>query len=338
MKDIILKFFNNQASEQEVDQIMEWVNKSVQNREYFASLKAMHTISSQGVPAQSYEKTANAIRQSINNEQMSKSNRRYRLFAYFSSAAAVIAICFSIWMLLGNQSQNIQPIRLASSTPAQEIMNTLFTEKGVKGFTTLPDGSKVWLNSNTRISYPNSFSGKTRDVSLSGEAYFEVAKDSLMPMVITTNKNFKVEVLGTSFNIKSYDNDHKAETTLYNGSIRMHYKNNKSQRVENHTMKPNESFVYYDNKYEAKPTQPKNPQVQKAWKEGQLIFENTPMIEVIKMLERWHGTTFVINNKTIYKYSLTATFTTESIVQILDMMQYAMPIKYTYKDQTVTFI
>ena len=78
---------------------------------------------------------------------------------------------------------------------------------------TLPDSSRVWLNSDSRISYPDEFTGNKRVVSLSGEAYFEVTKDSLHPMVVLTNKDFTVEVLGTTFNIRSYENDATAETT-----------------------------------------------------------------------------------------------------------------------------
>lgn len=334
-KQLLLKFFNGDASEHEIDSIIEWIDKSPANKEYFARLKAIWAISQNKVTQQVCEQTIDRINQSLHPEQKSKQVFNYRLFSYYSSAAALVAICLSVGLFFLTKKE--VPAIAATDTPKVSV-NTLYTEKGVKGYITLPDGTKVWLNSDTKLTYPDAFAKDVRKISLSGEAYFEVKPDSTRPMIISTNKDFSVEVLGTSFNIKSYNNDLSAETTLYTGSIRMHYRNKKSKQIETVALMPNESFIYYDTDIKSKQTHPPKPEVPKAWKDGELIFDNTPMEEVIKVLERWHGTTFIINNPNIYNYKFTATFSSESIAQILDMMQYIMPVKYTYKNNTVTFL
>ena len=205
----------------------------------------------------------------------------------------------------------------------------------------LPDSSKVWLNSDSRITYPEYFSGETRNISLSGEAYFEVTKDSIHPMIVKTDRNFSIEVIGTSFNLKCYKNDNNIEATLYSGIIKANYNNVATLKNETLTLKPNESFIYNESKAigtsnNNKPFYYPEPEKLKAWKDGTLIFNETPMLEVIKILERWHGTTFIITDKEIYNYNLSAEFKSESIIQILEIMKLIMPIDYNYSNNVVT--
>lgn len=224
-------------------------------------------------------------------------------------------------------------------------MHEIFTEKGVKGIVILPDSTKVWLNSGSRLIYPSAFASGTRDVIIYGEGYFEVTKDSLHPMIVNTGKNFSIEVLGTSFNVKSYEDDRQVEATLYAGEIKARFMNWDTSEYETVILKPNESFIY-DNTGTSmakskeytinKPFSYDKPQMQKAWKDGYLVFDNTSMPEVLKKLERWHGTKFIIKNEKIYDYKLSAQFSSESIVQILEIMKLIMPIEYSYKNNTVT--
>lgn len=327
-KQLIIRFLEGSATDQEIDTLYEWVNKSAENKRYFIMQRALWGVSQ--------STAANPV--SFDNIEIKGKKRNYKRLSYFYAAAAVAALLFAVGSLFINpKSTPADPGRQIAATDTIPSINTLYTEKGVKGFVILPDGSKVWLNSASKLTYPSAFDTDRRKVSLSGEAYFEVVKDSLRPMLVSTNKDFSVEVLGTSFNIKSYDNDYQAQTTLYDGSIRMYYKNKADKKIKTMLLKPDESFVYYDDNNRPKHTKPKKPEDQKAWVEGELIFNNTPMEEVLKVLERWHGTTFEVRNRSIMKYNLTANFTSESIVQIMDIMQLAMPMNYEYDNNKVTF-
>lgn len=325
-KYTLIKFYRGEASDKEIDSIINWVNKSEQNKEYFAKLKAIYTAM-----------YLNTTKFTLDNKFSAKKPLLHRIL-YVSSVAAIAILFFTIGYFANNSTgEKVNNITIATVTKSKvPILRTLYTEKGVKGFVTLPDSSKVWLNSDSKIIYPEEFTGKERTVKMSGEAYFEVTKDSLHPMVVHTNKNFAIEVLGTTFNIRSYDNDEKAETTLYTGAITMHYKNKNTKQIETLCLKPNQSFAYVETNNTPKLFKYKEPIKQSVWKDGQLLFDNTPIGDVLKILERWHGSKFVINNQDIYKYKLSAEFTSESIVQIMEIIQLIIPINYNYTNNVVT--
>lgn len=326
-KYTLIKYFKGEATESEIDSIIEWINSSPQNMNYFAEQKALYT----ALDSIEYNEDDGRPANSITTKKLN-----YKPLAKYMAAAVIATVCFlaGFWVNNGNSNEDIQLI--AESREFAPLKHNLYTEKGVKGFITLPDSSRVWLNSDSRISYPDEFTGDKRVVSLSGEAYFEVTKDSLHPMVVLTNKDFMVEVLGTTFNIRSYENDATAETTLYTGKIKMHYKDRMSSRIRTTDLKPNDSFTYTSISHTHKQTIAPKPEVNKAWKDGSLVFDNTSMDDVIKRLERWHGTNFIVNNKSIYNRRLSATFTSESIVQIMEIIQMLMPITYSYDNNTVT--
>ncbi|MEF9985756.1 MAG: FecR family protein [Bacteroidales bacterium] len=322
-KDLLYKYFMNEASSSEMDEIISWIKKSKENLDFFAEQKALWEVSGQmyNVP-QSVIGTKN------------KKPQIFR-FAYFSAAAIVTVLLILNLVFNGNYNVTKKDLSLANKLPVKEI-RTLYTEKGVKAHVVLPDNSVVWLNSDSKITYPAKFDNKIREVELSGEAYFEVTKDSLHPMIVKTNKDFSIEVLGTSFSVKSYDNDNIAKATLFTGSISMHYKDKHSREDKIFKLKPSESFVYYQESATPKQIKYKDNEKEIAWKNGELLFEQTPMEEVIKMLERWHGTKFIIENKSIFNDKLTASFQTESIIQIMEMMKYCIAMDYKIENNVVT--
>ena len=214
-----------------------------------------------------------------------------------------------------------------------EPMNVLYTAKGVKGETVLPDGSKVILNSDSRITYPARFSGSTREVEFSGEGYFQVQKDSLHPMVVRCNKNFKVIVYGTTFNIKTYGNDNTAKTTLISGSIKIVENVDGKELVRD--IAPSQSYTIIENEQFARLETKVNTDKVCEWKDGILSFDSTPLSEVAKILERWHGIRIVVEDPRKLDIPITARFTTESVVQIMDLLKFSTDIKYSVGDNVV---
>ncbi len=340
-KYTLIKFYKGEATEREMDEIIAWVKRSPENRRYFAEQKQLYTaFQTADINVEKIVPDGDAGSDSYQKRQ----TLRFRRIAVRAIAiAAACAAFFTIGFFVNEiKSGKVVGDGVRVFADGGVVMHELYTEKGVKGFLILPDSTKVWLNSDSRITYPEVFSKRTRDVRISGEAYFEVVKDSLHPMIVSTDRNFSIEVLGTSFNIKSYDNDEKVETTLYTGIIKAHFKNKDNSKVETLTLKPNESFSYADNDVTGvsdsnnKPFNYEKPERQKAWKDGTLIFDNTSMTEVIKMLERWHGTKFIVLNDKVYNYKLSAEFSSESVVQTLEIMKLIMPIDYSYSNNTVT--
>ncbi|MPM31195.1 hypothetical protein SDC9_77749 [bioreactor metagenome] len=201
----------------------------------------------------------------------------------------------------------------------------------------LPDGSVVWLNSASRLTYPINFEGDTREVQLVGEAYFEVVKDSLHPMIVSTGKNFYVEVLGTKFNLKAYSDDQVSQATLYSGEIKVHTANKETNESKELLLKPMETILIGDKNLATLVSDlEEEKEINAEWKDGILTFNNTPLKEVIKSVQRWHGTQFTVKDSSILNYRITASFNSESAVQIMDMIRYISPVDYKANGNQIT--
>ncbi len=320
-KDLLYKYFMDEASEEEVDRIIRWVESSKKNLDFFAEQKALWDIS--------------ADINRLGKEKSSRKTNKFRVAYYSAAAIIIILLATNLIFMLSGQSTPVYESSLIVQLPSEEL-RTLYTEKGVKAHIVLPDSSQVWLNSDSRITYPAVFGNRIREVELSGEAYFEVIKDSLHPMIVKTNKDFSIEVLGTSFSVRSYNNDNTAKATLFSGSISMHYRDVRNNEHKVLKLNPKESFIYYQANSAPEQVKYENNDKEIAWKRGELLFDRTPVEDVLKMLERWHGTEFVVENKAIFNDKLTASFQTESIVQIMEMMKYCIDMDYKINNNTVT--
>ncbi|WP_214226642.1 FecR family protein [Pedobacter sp. B4-66] len=174
----------------------------------------------------------------------------------------------------------------AKSNSSPDLSNTITTPRGGQFQITLPDGTKVWLNAASRLKYPVSFleqkgTGKrgTRMVELSGEAYFEVAKDKAHPFIVKSGKQ-EVEVLGTHFNINSYENEGKIRTTLEEGSVRV------SAEHRNKIIIPGEQA-----RFEADGTitvKQADLETELAWKNGKLKFRDASIQQIMREVSRWY--------------------------------------------------
>ncbi|MBE6224148.1 MAG: DUF4974 domain-containing protein [Bacteroidales bacterium] len=252
------------------------------------------------------------------------------------SAAAIIVFLLALdiaYRYIGWDNKTHIVAEVSTSSFPVESTSTLYTAKGVKGEVVLPDGSTVILNSDSRIKYPSKFTGSTRDVEFSGEGYFQVKKDSIHPMVVRCNKNFKVIVYGTTFNIKTYNNDNNAKTTLISGSIKIVESVGGKEFVRD--MAPNQTYTIKEDRKIATLEHEVDTQKICQWKDGILSFDSTPLSEVAKILERWHGLQIVINDKGKLNIPITARFTTESIVQIMDLLKFSVGIDYIIDDNMV---
>ncbi|MBB6500729.1 FecR family protein [Pedobacter cryoconitis] len=163
---------------------------------------------------------------------------------------------------------------------AQSLFNTIETPKGGQYQVNLPDGTKVWLNAASSLSFPVRFSGLQRKVVLKGEAYFEVEKNKKMPFIVDS-KQQKIEVLGTHFNISAYDNERATKTTLAEGSVRVSMTDNNQQEQ---ILKPGQQSVV-DKKIKVIPV---DVEEELAWKDGLFTFNNETLENIMQKVERWY--------------------------------------------------
>ena len=167
------------------------------------------------------------------------------------------------------------------------LFNTMSTPRGKQFKLVLPDGTRVWMNAASSIRYPARFSDKVREVVISGELYFEVAKDRSKPFRVLLDDGSRLEVLGTSFNINAYENEADINATLIEGSVRV--ENSQADAV---VLKPlQQAQLMRGNKNGIRLLN--DPDIEKitAWKNGAFDFSNTSLGEMMRQLSRWYNIT-----------------------------------------------
>lgn len=191
------------------------------------------------------------------------------------------------------QQGNAKVVKLANGELAYNItddhandvlFNTMSTPRGGQYRLTLPDGSEVWLNAASSIRYPTNFVGKERRVEITGEAYFEVTKNELMPFKVVMNNQEEVEVLGTHFNVNAYTGEEPVKTTLLEGSIKL------THRDETILLKPGQQSAFTEKGFSI--TEPDIGKVI-AWKTGFFDFDNTSLAAIMRQISRWYNVDIV---------------------------------------------
>lgn len=214
--------------------------------------------------------------------------------------------------------------------PIQQV--ELTTAYGLISKVTLPDGSEVWLNSGSHLSYPQRFTGNTRTVRLTGEAYFKVTSDPNNRFDVTTPDGLLVSAYGTEFNVNAYTDDKWIEATLAKGNIEVSLTNHPdlSKKIQ-----PGQQ-VSFDKSNNQMDVANVNLSVETAWKDGKMIFRRASMHEIVQRLSRHFNVDIQLKGKTIHDYEYSATFTTESLEEVLQLLKISAPIQYKIIDPKQT--
>ncbi|HVU98614.1 MAG TPA: FecR domain-containing protein [Puia sp.] len=254
---------------------------------------------------------------------------------WIAAAAAVLLAAAAIYLL-------------KPTTPNNES-NTVTTRPGSRSKVQLPDGTTVWLNADSRLSYKVNNTG--RDVELTGEAYFDVAKDKDHPFRVHTS-TVDVLVLGTTFNLRSYSKEYNTETSLFQGSVEVTLRNNPDKKIILH---PEEKITVHNN--EAVVTSIKKPEpdadqplitvgrihrqqkdssiIETLWTKNQLYFDDRTLEEVGFMLERWFGVHVTITDDNLKLRRFTGNFEEESLPEVLEALRISSDFHYTIRKKEV---
>ena len=177
-----------------------------------------------------------------------------------------------------------------TETSGRPIINKLVVPKGGEFAIVLADGTKIWLNADTRLKYPTFFTGDKREVELEGEAYFEVQHDDKMPFIVKTSKS-AIRVYGTSFNVKAYPDDSFQKTTLEEGSIGLQVNDKEFKLVPNQQAVLNTANEVNVIKIKARQ--------QSAWRHGRFLFDNENLEDIMAQLARWYDVSFEFQDESI---------------------------------------
>jgi transmembrane sensor len=246
-----------------------------------------------------------------------------KLFQQFSRIAAVLILplmVFTIYVMIHNgieaQKQDIAYAEVYAPPNSRLKIQ-------------LPDGTRAWLNHGSNLKYPQQFKKNIRQVHLTGEAYFQVSEDKARPFQVSA-EDINVKVTGTAFNVSAYQDDEQIITTVEEGKVDVQriFQNDRMKHITELTATL--QSVYFKNSKNSRVRQV-NPKKYTGWKDGKLILIDDSMDMVEKKLERWYNVVIEIQDPALYNYTYTATFTHESIEQVLKYMSMATPIAYEIK-------
>ncbi|MBA4168207.1 MAG: DUF4974 domain-containing protein [Chitinophagaceae bacterium] len=297
--------------------------------------------------------------QAISSEEemtmMQRNNLAFRKRAYLKSAilsiaaAAVIAAFLLVFRMQFNQTKKSLP----ATDHAMNIPYLQISKPGERKAFQLPDGTQVTLNAGSVIHISDQFNKKNREISLEGEAFFDVARNPLKPFIIHT-AHMDVRVMGTVFNVRAYPSDNEVETALVSGSVEVLLKENQKRII----LHPNEKVVLPisisgDQAGKAADRQ----QIQNAyrisglahhlsdstvselsWIQNRLIFEHTRFGDLARQLERWYDVHIEFRDTAIMEYRYTATFDKNTIIQVLEALKLSRNFNYYMDDNNKIII
>jgi transmembrane sensor len=383
--ELITSHFCSVLSKEEEDALRHWIQKDKTNLHYFeecrevwlsSKLSAAQKEFSSKDAFQRFKKITGNIKDEItiivsqtqntnvnmdpssdHNKKLftEETNKDNFLFRRMSLSLTRIAAIFVLAYLLGVVTYTIFFKNSSSSLTFQEII----VPAGSKTRINLPDGTIVWLNSESKLTYTNSYNIDKREVRLEGEGYFKVSEDKKRPFIVLTS-NISVRALGTEFNVKCYPGEGFIETTLVKGSVKIKgNSDNNGIKTESLILKPNEKLTFikksgklYSN-IDSFQNQPKqsikdsytgipnevrkeqifiqtiDPSPYIAWKEDKLIFTGERFEEIKARLERWYGVSIQIKDPEILTYRFKGSFEKESLEQALEALKLASHFSYS---------
>jgi len=257
----------------------------------------------------------------------------YRKLAWITGIAATIVFAFFLFTSIVPSKRSVK----------HNAENTVSTKRGSKSKIQLPDGTQVWLNADSRIAYNENFQGNLREVSLQGEAYFDVVRDEKRPFVIHTQA-IDIKVLGTAFNVRSYENEKNTETSLIRGSIEVTLI--KSQDKKKIILKPNEKLIVNNNQELLETSNRHNEPVMTLgklnynkmdksavevfWVKNKLAFDQETLENIALKIERWYDVKVEIRDNELKNELYTGFFEDKSLQEVMEALKISAGGEFNY--------
>ena len=311
MKDYLHRYLKNECNDQDLDSVVDLMLSPEKKEELDRLMKKHWNEKSDEGSVPDLTNGLYRIHYLMNKSEKNVP-KRVTLFQYFTRVAAILILPLTIafgYQLFNSQS-NIKKSLQTITTPLAS--HTSFD---------LPDGSKVWLNAGSTITFPTSFSSEERVVKLIGQAYFDVKKDKI-PFSVKTEK-FDIKVLGTAFDVLAYSGE-EALVTLERGKVSL-----ETSSGNGAVLIPGEQAVI---KKESGQIEQRKVETSKyvAWKDNRLIFNNESFESVCLKLQRWFNLEIRIENESIKNIPVNGIIEYESIGEVMQLLEICAPVKCTY--------
>lgn len=279
---------------------------------------------------------------SNNNITSKSSSFTKRKLAFIGIAAGIFTVFFINYSLRLDKS--------VAKQSSNSYVNEIVTKRGSKSSIKLPDGTTVRLNTDSRLTYMNFTAGKTREVTLIGEAYFDVAHDSSRPFIIHSGK-VNIKVLGTSFNVRNYPQDKELETSLIKGKIEVSLESRPEDII---ILKPTEKLIIAKEENElntaAKISNTTDNKVvltsitylrhdslvaETSWLNDKLVFVNQPLEKIALELERKYAINISFKDEKVKRYRYTGVFENVSLEKVFELIKSSKNFNYKIDDKNI---
>ncbi|MDD4713274.1 MAG: FecR family protein [Bacteroidales bacterium] len=254
-----------------------------------------------------------------NIKQINESKQVFHWKKWIAVAASfllVLTTSLSVYFLYEGQSRNFSGDMIVTA------------QKGQKVTVTLSDGSRVWVNSGSKLAYGSRYNQKERMINLEGEAYFEVVKNKNAPFIVHSN-NFSVKALGTAFDVKAYPEDKKIVVSLINGKVEVGDNDSKTYLM------PNQRVLYDCVSKNMVKTDVEDCSVYAEWRNNRLNFESDTFEEIASMLERNYNIRFVFESPGLKKFHYSGSLSNTNIESVLQAFALTSPLQYQIKDSAI---
>ncbi len=313
--EYLVAYLHGEASEEEQLLVAEWL-KDDGNAAIFRQMKKIDSLTSDLGLLHQFDIEKGKV-------QVRKKYRVNKIVSITTWVQRVAAVLFVPALLAGGWFYS-QKDKLTKELSVLMVNQEINTQPGTKTHLFLPDSTEVWLNSSSSLKFPSAFVGNERRISLQGEAIFKVYKNKKKPFIVSTS-NMDIEAVGTEFNVSAYPGDLKLSTTLAEGKVKVTDKSDASKVI---FLDPGSQVDYNTTN---KTYQTENVRVEDviAWRDGVLVFNETPFYEVAAKLGRWFNADIHINDQSVANYRFTGKFTSESLDQVLELLTLSTPITYS---------
>lgn len=346
---LLHKYLTEECDPEEMQRVEAWFREDERNRRFFETLVKIWEIQpadeievdskqawenfQKKMPGAAVDSTpAEPPIFNIGNERLKSGlqrRKRYvRTVAMALSAAAVLVIAFLFYQYMPGVISTDEDV-----TEGNKVRQ-IVTERGQRTNIRLLDGTSVQLNSNSKIEIPPTYNDSVRIVQLEGEGFFEVASDSAKPFIVQSGETY-TRVLGTKFGVRTYSGEGKVQVVVAEGKVAM--------GVGHGVFDSEEMFIAANqkgsiSKYEASKTNHvKDLDRYLGWKDGKLVFNDTPLGEVVPELERWYDVEIRLEDSSIKDLRFNASFQNESLTEVMNVLALSLDLNYNRKGRTIVF-
>ncbi|MCW9706491.1 FecR domain-containing protein [Fodinibius salsisoli] len=347
--ELLHKYLSGECTSEEKNRVDAWLQEDREHQYLLDSLSKIWEISPKDEMHVDSQSAWNSFQDKISSEKeppakdknaisgvtklVAQPYSKRKSNSWLSGTAVAVAILLTglfMYNFLGSQNSSNKN----SSLTKNKQPHVVVTERGQRTLFKLPDGTRIHLNAASKVEIPASFGDSLRRINLEGEAYFDVIHDQEKPFIVHSGDSY-TKVLGTKFGVKAYPDDSSIQVVVEEGKValeRSRMPSEKSMRITKNRL------GFLSKSGEAKQIEISELAQFLGWKDGRLVFNSTPVEEVIRRLERWYNIDIAVGEVSIRDQTMTASFHDEPMMEVLNILAASLNAEYKQKGRKIILI